>query len=801
MHDLITAAIQDADEEILDEPTSEEALDPESPRIAELGGTPIPDDGAEEVRHDRSPYIQERFALLLSLWCEHVGISRSQYAPLLQILLTLEDVRPIRILPSTLSTLKRRFKAQFPILPLRRKKIPVVSAKLPTLSAAERQLVTSTTCWLYFQDPISLFSNMIKSPIFRESMHVGMAHFVDEPSELWESLSWASSNRSTSGVFARYSDGLPVFVSDIVNYRCRGLDCSCAGDDQRHIGRVQAVAKDFSSHAISPGAVTILVQPYIQFQHASDELKALLTRKRKLPFAENELVIHETLIRLQEVDIVQRVSRIWHDYKFGSMFSKRIGEPANKTFVRRVINEAATLVRPICQLSPSRGQLEMRKYGRSGLLRMFENTNCISVPYQLFIDGFGVYRNMYRSIMGIYMIPACLSAADRAKPVNIYPITLGPHGSNFRDVIASLQRLSVLDKGLDIKSNSRHESTTVIAFCMAFLGDMPQQQDNSGFRRPTAARSCRNCLIHNYERADLEYDIHKYSRFHFETQNLRSHIQETPVRKRNGELKKYGVSADESPLFTIAPCLNLDTFFPSDPCHSEYSGISKLAHSLLVDAILSPRGREEYAWQLRRFQFPFGWGRLQSPVHHLESYQLQEHARASVILPLLLRCCLQKSWIATAYWSALSKMFTTTASALETIVQVFVAIAKSNTILVSRKICLSDRSNLLPIIRTARQGLQLLLEIAAIATEAVTSRRGRSQLLSEESTSRDMLPGINLETPSKRAKEFRAIKQRPNMHIGLHYPRLAEEYGVPNNSNVLAGENKHRYLYILSPLS
>jgi hypothetical protein len=89
-------------------------------------------------------------------------------------------------------------------------------------------------------------------------MHVGIARFVDEPSELWESLSWASSNRSTSGVFARYSDGLPVFVSDIVNYRCRGLDCSCAGDDQRHIERVQAVAKDFSSHAVSPGAVTTI---------------------------------------------------------------------------------------------------------------------------------------------------------------------------------------------------------------------------------------------------------------------------------------------------------------------------------------------------------------------------------------------------------------------------------------------------------------------------------------------------------------------------------------------------------------
>ena len=37
----------------------------------------------------------------------------------------------------------------------------------------------------------------------------------------------------------------------------------------------------------------------------------------------------------------------------------------------------------------------------------------LSVPYQLFIDGFGLYRNMYRSIMGIYMIAACLSESKR----------------------------------------------------------------------------------------------------------------------------------------------------------------------------------------------------------------------------------------------------------------------------------------------------------------------------------------------------------------------------------------------------
>ena len=90
--------------------------------------------------------------------------------------------------------------------------------------------------------------------------------------------------------------------------------------------------------------------------------------------------------------------------------------------------------------------------------------------------------------------------------------------------------------------------------------------------------------------------------------------------------------------------LNLDTFFHSDPCHSEYAGISKLAHSLLVDTILSKKGQDRYY-----FQCPTGWGRLQTLINHLNSYQLQEHARASVILPLLLRCFLKESWIAAGF--------------------------------------------------------------------------------------------------------------------------------------------------------
>jgi hypothetical protein len=82
-------------------------------------------------------------------------------------------------------------------------------------------------------------------------------------------------------------------------------------------------------------------------------------------------------------------------------------------------------------------------------------------------------------------------------------------------------------------------------------------------------------------------------------------------------------------------------------------------------------------------------------------------------------------------------------------------------VLVSKKIAKEDRKNLLDIIQSARLGLQALLEVAA------ASDKGKED-------------------------EYRRMKYRPNMHIGIHYPQQTEEFAAPNNNNSLRGENKHR---------
>ena len=80
----------------------------------------------------------------------------------------------------------------------------------------------------------------------------------------------------------------------------------------------------------------------------------------------------------------------------------------------------------------------------------------VSFPYLLFVDDFGIHRNMYRALKAFYLIPACLSYDERRKLANVFTITLGPHGANLDDVIESIrQPIQELDAGMNWMSTVR----------------------------------------------------------------------------------------------------------------------------------------------------------------------------------------------------------------------------------------------------------------------------------------------------------------------------------------------------------
>ena len=96
-------------------------------------------------------------------------------------------------------------------------------------------------------------------------------------------------------------------------------------------------------------------------------------------------------------------------------------------------------------------------------------------------------------MIGIYLIMAGLTLRERTRRSNVLPLTLGPHGSNFSDVIGALQLMTKLDEGLS--ANIKGESVQLFAFTLMFIGDMPQQQENAGFRH-TASEAWLSLLLH-----------------------------------------------------------------------------------------------------------------------------------------------------------------------------------------------------------------------------------------------------------------------------------------------------------------
>ncbi|KAF8442576.1 hypothetical protein BGX38DRAFT_1048202, partial [Terfezia claveryi] len=54
-----------------------------------------------------------------------------------------------------------------------------------------------------------------------------------------------------------------------------------------------------------------------------------------------------------------------------------------------------------------------------------------------FLDGFGLYRNSYHSLAGVYITPSNLPLHLWEKIQNIFVLMLGPFGSNETDISAA----------------------------------------------------------------------------------------------------------------------------------------------------------------------------------------------------------------------------------------------------------------------------------------------------------------------------------------------------------------------------
>lgn len=877
-----------------------------------------PDDPSRLIPCHQNQFIEmSEFEMAIASYVELESISRKGYERLRQVLLLLKDsngaaLPDILALPTQLATLRDRLRKRLPLMNMREADIPLDVLKMPTLPpglkpeervkfeaykakvrAAEAESNTgrrgkrakanatvmpdeelpSLSMKLTFFDPISLFSNLVASDVFRTA-HQGPALFVDEPTELFHSHAWASSVRSSGGIYPHiWVDGEPdpfatILPSDFVYYRCMEEGCYChqisdedENTDKLHIGRVFGfgLEKRESSPTFGRSGLTLQIQEAMRPNH---QLLRDLPRQHRanlLPTARDELVLNSVPVLVHESSVIDFID-VYIDKLFGETHDdpalshlpvgrltknnkpkvphKKYEEAPNIPArhqdqyyqVRRMLLDS-TIV-PMCHTHPIRGELEIETYGRAiwenrwdaakvnkyGYLPRPDNLSdgeweeqkdhtykwypIASAALLVFIDGVGIFRNSHRSLLAMYATLANLNFHERSRPRNILPIVFGPHGSDFGDVIKALKSMQHLDKGLILEVNG--VMTRVCAWTMCLIGDMPAQAENSGFKGPRAHKFCRCCYVPKGQLATspevlLDFDIVTHGRFHTQTTLMQEMMADTLSKKDIDSFGvQWGINNPRPPLQLISPALDLILTRPMDAAHSEFNGLTNLMHLLLKDGILSPAAREEYALALRVWKFPPGAKRLQSPLHHLGSYSLSEHAIWSVTAPPFLRHWLRESHVKELFVENFTFKYPELGSMVDEIVRTCAAIAKSNSILMSWSVSKTDRENSQAIIYEARQRFNRLSMIAASSMAGpkgptpVPSRPASPASVADRPLGTIIVGHREVVGTSSGAVQFLNNTLRPNIHVGVHWQAFFDEYALPVNLNALTGEDLHR---------
>lgn len=55
-----------------------------------------------------------------------------------------------------------------------------------------------------------------------------------------------------------------------------------------------------------------------------------------------------------------------------------------------------------------------------------------------FTDAFSLYRNMYRALIGFYMLNSAFTIIERRRRTNIFLLTIGPYSSNLEGIVQAI---------------------------------------------------------------------------------------------------------------------------------------------------------------------------------------------------------------------------------------------------------------------------------------------------------------------------------------------------------------------------
>ena len=158
---------------------------------------------------------------------------------------------------------------------------------------------------LFFINLYSLFKVFINSDT-ATGIYKGIAHFINNLTELYYTLYWSNSIRTTSREYIYFpignNVGKAIFPLDFIYFKYFDIEYNrylyylLEEDDNRmlYISRIKCVSKSYTSdYTDYSGKITIIVQEYLTINKIDDEFPRLSIgiQNEGMKFKGNELVI------------------------------------------------------------------------------------------------------------------------------------------------------------------------------------------------------------------------------------------------------------------------------------------------------------------------------------------------------------------------------------------------------------------------------------------------------------------------------------------------------------------------------
>jgi hypothetical protein len=170
-----------------------------------------------------------------------------------------------------------------------------------------------------------------------------------------------------------------------------------------------------------------------------------------------------------------------------------------------------------------------------------QNLHFLKIFLDIYVDDFGIYRNTYHSLGGVYLQFGNMPFALRKQLKNHFLLGFVPFGARFDDFIKPvLEDIKSLENGLIMKTLNGF--AWVIGGLGCVTADLSQGNDLADVKRHGANHGCRTCNISNDQYTNPGYDFMKNAHFHHQTNERFIEIRNQHSKVNKERLAtKYGL--------------------------------------------------------------------------------------------------------------------------------------------------------------------------------------------------------------------------------------------------------------------